>query len=157
MEIFKTIKEYPMYSVSNEGRIMKKSTRKIMKPSQKDNGYMVINLFTSDGRRKKELVHRLVAITFLPNDKSLPEVNHIDGCRNNNILSNLEWVTRNENIKKSTVRKKIRVFKIDSCFVRDFDSVSEACSVLGLTLSNVSACLHGGRQETHKGYTFKLI
>lgn len=157
MEIFKTIKEYPLYSISTEGRVMKKSTRKIMKPSKKPDGYMSINLFTSDGRRKKEYVHRLVAITFIPNADSLPEVNHIDGRRDNNILSNLEWVTKKENVRKSTHAKKIRVLKINSNFVGDFDCISDACDALGLTLSNVSSCLNGGKQKTHKGYIFKFI
>lgn len=157
MEIFKVIKEYPLYSVSTAGRVMKNSSRKIMKPSKKTNGYMAINLFTADGRRKKELVHRLVALTFIPNVEHLPEVNHIDGIRDNNIVSNLEWVTRKENIEKSSIFKKIRVRKINSDFVCDYDSINDACAALGLTGSNVSACLHDKRQKTHRGYIFEII
>lgn len=157
MEIFKVIKEYPLYSISTEGRVMKNSTRKIMKPSKKPNGYMQINLFTSDGRRKKELVHRLVAITFIPNEKRLPEVNHIDGVRDNNCLSNLEWVSRRENVLKSSLPRKIRVYKANRSFVSDFDTIDDACKTLGLTFSNVSCCLHGGKQKTHKGYIFEFI
>ena len=157
MEIFKTIKEYPMYSVSTCGRVMKNSTRKIMKPSKKPNGYMVINLFTSDGRRKKEYVHRLVAITFIPNDRLLPQVNHIDGVRDNNVLSNLEWVTGQENIEKSSILKKVRVRKTNGDYVGDFNSIKDACGSLLLTGSNVSCCLHEGRQKTHKGYVFEFI
>ncbi len=157
MEIFKTIKEYPMYSVSTEGRVVKNSTRKMMTPSVMANGYMQINLFTGDGRRKKELVHRLVALTFIPNEKHLPEVNHIDGVRHNNSVSNLEWVTRKENVLKSTLPRKIRVSKKDGSFSADFNSEQEACDELNLTLSNVSACLNGNRQKTHKGYVFEHI
>lgn len=157
MEIFKVIKEYPMYSVSTEGRIMKNATRKIMKPSKMRNGYMQINLFTKDGRRKKELVHRLVAITFIPNDKKLPAVNHIDRIRDNNHVSNLEWVTHKENVDKSSAPKKIRVTNLKSGIVTEFTSIREACTRLSLTQSNVSACLHSYRQRTHKGYTFQFI
>ena len=127
MEIFKTIKDYPLYSVSTHGRIMKNSNRKIMKPSLKPNGYMSINLFTSDGRRKKELVHRLVAITFIPNDEHLPEVNHIDGVRDNNVLSNLEWVSRRENIAKSSLQKRIKVLNGNLEVVGCYDSIQIAC------------------------------
>lgn len=98
MEIFKTIKEYPAYSISTEGRVRKNSNQKLMNPSRKPNGYMQINLFTGDGRRKKEYVHRLVALTFIPNENHFPEVNHIDGVRDNNSVSNLEWVTHKENM-----------------------------------------------------------
>lgn len=154
MEIFKTIKEYPMYSVSTEGRIRKNSDQKILTPSRKPSGYMQINLFTNDGRRKKEYVHRLMALTFLDNPNHFPEVNHIDGVRDNNTLSNLEWITHTENMAKSTWPKKISVYLGDN-LVGTFAKIEDACSELGLTGSNVSACLHGN-QTTHKGFTFKL-
>lgn len=157
MEIFKVIKEYPMYSVSTEGRIMKNATHKIMKPSKMPKGYMQIGLFTNDGRRKKELVHRLVAITFIPNDEKLPEVNHIDRNRDNNSVSNLEWVTHKDNVAKSFTPRRIRVMNLKSGIVTEFASIREACTRLSLTESNVSACLHNDRQRTHKGYVFEFI
>lgn len=157
MEIFKVIKEYPLYSVSTEGRVIKNSTKKVMKPSKKPNGYMQINLFTCDGRRKKEHVHRLVALTFIPNPNGCPEVNHIDGVRDNNVVGNLEWVTHKENIDKGHIRKKIRVLGRDGSIVGEFQSIRTACRHLGLTESNVSCCLHSGSQKTHRGYTFEFI
>ena len=157
MEIFKVIKEYPIYSISTEGRVMKNATRKIMKPSMKPNGYLSINLFTSDGRRKKELVHRLVAMTFIPNPERLPAVNHIDRVRQNNKVSNLEWVTHKENTYKSSSPKRIRVKSLKTDYVAEFASVRDACKELSLTQSNVSACLHKSRQRTHRGYIFEFI
>ena len=157
MEIFKTIKEYPLYSISTKGRVMQNATKKIMKPSKKPNGYMSINLFTQDGRRKKELVHRLVAITFIPNDQHLPVVNHIDGVRDNNVASNLEWVTQRENVAKGSLPKKIRVHRKNGGFVGEFQSIQAACISLGLTNSNVASCINNGKQKTHKGYVFELI
>ena len=155
MEIFKVIEEYPMYSVSTEGRIRKNSNRKILSPTRKPSGYLQINLVTNDGRRKKEYVHRLVALTFIDNPNRFPEVNHIDGVRDNNVLSNLEWVTRKENMAKSSWPKKISVYKKNGDIVGTFAKIGDACSALGLTDSNVSACLHG-KQVTHKGFIFKL-
>ena len=157
MEIFKAIKEYPMYSISTDGRVKKNPTNKIMKPSKRSDGYMVINLFTRDGRRKKELVHRLVAITFIPNSERLPQVNHIDGIRHHNSVENLEWVTSKENIAKSSIPKRIRVRGVKSDFIAEFDSIRETCNILTLTESNISACLRGDRQKTHRGYTFEII
>jgi hypothetical protein len=116
---------------------------------------MQINLFTNDGRRKKEYIHRLVALTFLPNEYHLPEVNHIDGIRDNNVLSNLEWVTHQENVDKSTLARGIRVYTASGDIVGTYAKISDACLALGLTGSNVSACLHG-KQTTHKGFTFEL-
>ena len=155
MEIFKTIKGYPLYSISTEGRIRKNSNRKILTPSKKPNGYMSINLFTNDGRRKKELVHRLVALTFLDNTNHLPEVNHIDGVRDNNHLNNLEWVTHSENVAKSSLPKPVWVKKKNGNEWREFSSIRAACLELGLIESNVSMCI-SGRLKTHKGYVVKL-
>ena len=155
MEIFKTIKEYPLYSISSEGRIRKNSNGKILTPSKKPNGYMSINLFTNNGLRKKELVHRLVAITFIENPNHLPQVNHKDRVRDNNCVSNLEWVTAGDNVAKSAAPKRIEVKKRKGTDWLSFPSVRAACLALGLTESNVSACLHG-RQKSHKGFVFKI-
>ena len=156
MEIFKVIREYPLYSVSNMGRVRKNSNGKIMTASKKMNGYMIINLFTGDGRRKKELIHRLVALTFLNNVFHLPEVNHIDGVRDNNRSDNLEWVTRKENVSKSSLPKRVKVRNKNEQECMIFESITDACLELGLTPSNVSACLHG-KQQTHKGFIFETI
>jgi hypothetical protein len=50
-----------------------------------------------DGKLKTVRAHRLIAIAFIPNPEGKPEVNHIDGNRENNSVTNLEWVTRSEN------------------------------------------------------------
>mgnify|MGYP003312062017 CR=1 FL=1 len=157
MEMFKVIEEYPDYCVSTEGKVVNNKTGKFVKASRKPNGYMQLNLVTGDGRRKKEYVHRLVAITFLPNPEKLPQVNHIDRNRSNNVLPNLEWVTSKENVAKSAWPKRVRVRRVTGEVVGDFGSIQEACLILGLTGSNVSCCLHTTRQKTHKGYVFEFL
>lgn len=155
METFKKIKEYPLYSISTRGTVKKNSDGKFLKASKTPNGYMVINLFTGDGRRKKELIHRLVAITFIPNPNHLPEVNHIDLNRANNDVSNLEWVTRYDNVQKSSICKPIAVKK-DGQVIGTYGSIQAACNDLGLTNENVSAYL-SGKYKHHKGYTYELL
>lgn len=66
----------------------------IMKPRLSNQGYVVITL-----NRKMLRVHRLIATAFIPNPNNLPEVNHKDGNKQNNEISNLEWVTRSENVQ----------------------------------------------------------
>lgn len=54
-------------------------------------------LLSKNGARKSFAVHRLIAITFLPNPDNLPQVHHIDGNHFNNAVDNLQWITREDN------------------------------------------------------------
>lgn len=62
-------------------------------------GYQCIAYYDTSGKQQQAYVHRLVATAFLPNPDNLPEVNHIDGNKQNNHVSNLEWVTSGENMR----------------------------------------------------------
>ena len=90
MERWKSIPDLPGYSVSDKGRVRKDSTGQIMVLS-KNGGYCRITI--------SKHVHRLVAQAFLepPEDEDKCWVDHIDGNRSNNDVSNLRWVTPSEN------------------------------------------------------------
>lgn len=87
------------YVVSKDGKVYNMQTNKYMKTDKVYNtGYRAIRLTEkSIGLNKKVSVHRMVAETFIPNPNNLPEVNHIDLDKQNNHLSNLEWVSKREN------------------------------------------------------------
>lgn len=97
MEIFKDIKGYPGYQISNFGRVWSAKSNKYMKPVANNAGYLQIKLIAANGKRKGELVHRLVALHFIDNPNGKPEVNHKDRNKVNNHVDNLEWVTHGEN------------------------------------------------------------
>ena len=65
-----------------------------------NNGYRQVTLY-KDGMKYRRSVHRLVAQTFIPNPENLPEVNHINECRSDNRVENLEWTDRVGNAKHS--------------------------------------------------------
>ena len=88
------------YSVSSEGRIRNNRTGNILKPSIHKRGYLKINLDV-DGKRYSKSMHRLIALTFIPNPENKAEVNHINGIHDDNRVVNLEWVTPEENIRHS--------------------------------------------------------
>jgi len=96
--VTKQIKEFPDYTIREDGVITNVTTNTIKKSRIGKNGYPVLNLY-SNGFSKQEYIHRLVAKTFIPNPENKRTVNHIDGIKTNNHVSNLEWATDSENIK----------------------------------------------------------
>lgn len=95
-----TVKEFGggVYQVSDSGVIRNSLTGKPLKPWTDKKGYLSVSLY-GERRRKNMLVHRAVASAFLPNPLGLPEVNHKDGNSKNNAAGNLEWCTRQENVR----------------------------------------------------------
>ena len=94
-EIWEDINGYDgKYQVSTWGRV--RGASGIMKPYKNHKGYLKIGLL-KDGKRNKHRVNRLVAQTFIPNPSFLPEVNHKDGNKENNSVTNLEWVSGSMN------------------------------------------------------------
>jgi len=98
MEIFKIVIEFPIYEVSNHGNIRKALTRQTIKPHTGKTGYIYVSLRYKK-RTFNRYVHRLVGKAHIYNKDNKPQINHIDGVKSNNNVSNLEWVTCSENHK----------------------------------------------------------
>lgn len=109
-ETWKDIKGYEgLYQVSNLGNV--KSVNhyasngkclilykgKLLKPWFDGKKHYLQVTLSKDNVKKKYLIHRLVAETFINNTQNLPEVNHKNGCKTDNKVNNLEWVTSKEN------------------------------------------------------------
>ena len=99
----KDIKGYEgLYFCNIEGEFFsypkktRKGTRKLKTIKHGVMGYLSVDL-CKNGNVKKTLAHRLIAETFLPNLENKPQVNHINGIKSDNRVSNLEWVTSSEN------------------------------------------------------------
>ena len=90
------MKEIYGYFVTEDGKVFNKHLKELS-PSDNGRGYLVVGL-VFNGKRNTIGVHRLVAMAYLDNPLQLKEVNHKDGDKRNNCLSNLEWCTRGENI-----------------------------------------------------------
>lgn len=112
-EVWKIIEKYPNYMISNLGKIKSlnyKRTGKeqILKQSINGRGYYYV-LISINNKYKNILIHKAVAEAFLENDNNYSDVNHIDGNKLNNCITNLEFCTRSENIKhayKNNLRNK---------------------------------------------------
>lgn len=92
------LKDFPAYLISEDGRIFSTLRNKFLRPGLSSEGYPVVNV-TRDKKKYIRTVHRLLALTFLPNPAGLPQVNHKDGNKKNFSLQNLEWVSASENIQ----------------------------------------------------------
>lgn len=170
VELWKVIEEYQNYEVSNYGRVRSLSrnvtqkghkklyTRvmegKMLKQRKQNAGYMIVWL-CKDGKKKAFTVHRLVALAFLEGNGT--DVNHIDGNKLNNVSSNLEYVSRSENLKHAyrklcrTRHQQKRVMCIETGIV--YDSIKEASLKTGANAVSIGHCL-AGRNKTAGGFTW---
>jgi len=89
---FEPVKNYETYGINKLGKLKDFRTGKIMKTHLNKNCYEIVNLKNPKGV-KSFLVHRLVAIQFIPNtNENKKEVDHIDRKKSNNNIKNLRWV-----------------------------------------------------------------
>lgn len=178
MEIWKNIEGFEnLYQVSTYGRIKSlgngNSTntntkqKRILKTNLSKNGYEKIKLF-KDGKRYYFNVHRLVALTFLANDFNKSEVNHKDGNKINNNISNLEWVTASENqlhafkygLQKSKTgkdnkqSKAVKQLDLNGNVIRIFDSLKQIKRELGYNSFGIIKCCKK-EQKYNTAYKFK--
>jgi hypothetical protein len=127
-------------------------------------GYWKIILF-SKNIQKSYYVHRLIAQAFIPNPNNMPCVNHINGIKTDNSISNLEWCTRSENIRHAYDNGLIKSGKdhVQSKALVVTNEHGEDIKILygntqwkafGLDQASVMKCLNGTRKH-HKGYTFR--
>ncbi|MGF2656465.1 NUMOD4 motif-containing HNH endonuclease [Serratia marcescens] len=105
-EIWKPVKGYEeRYEVSDQGRV-RNTHHRVLTPSKHRDGYLHVKL-CNNGKLRNLFVHRLVATAFIPTAKNKPEVDHIDGVKRNNSVSNLEWVDRRENMKRAVLNGRL--------------------------------------------------
>lgn len=98
MEIYKDIKGYKnRYQITSWGRVYSIESGRFLRNEKTQKGYCRVVLVAENGKKAHFRVHRLVAEAFIPNPDNKPQVNHIDGNKLNNSITNLEWVTNQEN------------------------------------------------------------
>lgn len=164
-EIWRPIDGYEGYAVSNLGRVKSfnynhTGNEKIMKPQNNGNGYLRVELW-KDGKQKFFLVHRLVAAAFIPKPMGLFEINHRDENKTNNVVSNLEWVSRWDNMHYGT-RTERTSKTVEASRFSDFREIclrfvsTQEAGRNGYNSGAVSSCCRGC-YSTHKGNFYKNL
>ena len=143
----KNIIGFDDYLINEIGQIYSLKTNMYIKPSNNYNNYKVITL-RNNGVKKQFRVHRLVAESFIPNLDNKEHVNHIDGNKANNSVSNLEWATALENnvhaykTKLKTGKKKGKlVVNLENGIF--YNSAKEASVIANINLGTFVGYLNG--------------
>lgn len=155
-EKWKDIEDFEgLYAVSDRGRVMNLKTDRILKPGVNGAGYEVVCL-CKDGKKKQYYNHRLTADAFIPNPDNLPEVNHIDECKTNNNVYNLEWVTASQNNRHSMYKRSCRInqYNLDGEIIRQWNSSCEIERELGFWHCVIIQCCKG-KGKTAYGYRWE--
>jgi len=161
-EEWEDIKYYEgKYQVSNKGRIRSLSRMvfqsngssylkkdKFIKLTINTNGYQRISLY-KNGIQKNLSIHRLVAETFIENPNNLPEVNHKDEIKINNVVSNLEWCTRQYNNEYS--KSKYWEILTPDGFLLEVFNLRKFCDENNLNRGSMYKVVNGIWRH-HKGY-----
>lgn len=159
---FEEYKEiFPSYYISNFGNI--KHDNNFLKKCIHSNGYEQVNIRIGN-KYVTKLIHRLVAAAFIPNPDNKPCIDHIDGNKRNNYVSNLRWVTPVENANNIITKKRSienrkshnekKIVAISGEINVYFNSIIEASIILGVDRTSISKCLKGQRGKAG-GYVFK--
>jgi hypothetical protein len=129
---------------------MKFGKERILKPFPNTRGYLIVFVAGKWEKQRCNLIHQLVAKTFLPNPESKPQVNHKDGNKLNNSVTNLEWMTHQENIQHAWdtgLFEEKRKAIVRACIIQKskpvidlytgikYNSLSDACRVNNLRYS----------------------
>lgn len=176
-EEWRQVNGYPLYSISNLGRIKNNKRQRIVKGGLDTYGYRQVTLCNS-GAKKHFTIHRLVALHFIPNPENKPQINHINGIKTDNRAVNLEWVTQQENqdhfwrVINSEVNRANRVkahkgkgllsdnpnskkvIRVEDGKV--YNTLKEAGLDIGVRYNKISNVC-AGRAKTTKGYHFKYL
>lgn len=182
-EEWKSIPEYEdLYEVSNLGNIRSldrttpRRTRwgvkgfvtikgQILCPIERKDGYLSVTL-CKNGKNKNYLIHRIVTTAFIPNPDNLSTVNHINEDKRDNRISNLEWMSLNDNLHYGTGierghsnrdrkwhrehkdglnpnAKKIIQLTKDGKFIKEWDCIKKASEKLGICMTSICAVARG--------------
>ena len=138
----KLVNGYENYLISKSGLVYSIKAKKLLKSTIDKKGYCKVALYNEQGKLSISL-HRLVALNYIENPDNKPQINHINGIKSDNKVTNLEWVTNKENTlhaiknglrdeahKKAVTDNQKQVVHLTSGIF--YDSLKLACEALNI-------------------------
>lgn len=168
IEKWEDIPDYEgLYKISNTGKV-KNRKDKLLKLWIDRPGYCTCKLYNKDIIPKTYNVHRFVGIVFVPNPKNLPQINHEDCDKTNNMFTNLKWVTNGENQLHAVANgiayrvsgkdhhrsKPLTQFSLLGEPIKDWESSNQIEKQLGYYSTNIRLCCEGKLKKSY-GYIWK--
>lgn len=159
---FVPIDDYPWYLVCDYGFVLNSDTGGILKGTRKQKtGYTDICLYDADHKPHYFLLHRLVANAFCEHPEGKNEVNHINGDKEDNRASNLEWVSREENLQHAyntglmpndATPRAVKATNIETGEEMTFSSIYKAARFFNISQGNICMCCKGFRPYANGFY-----
>ena len=149
-------RKYSNYKINKNGVVINNIGRPL---KNKRIEYYHVVLVSDSGKRNTLSIHRLVALTFIPNPNKYKNVNHIDENKFNNHVNNLEWCTSKHNTRHS-LGKKVQQIDINTGeVINKYNSIVEAFESLNRKKGNPWGIgrVCNGTQETSYGYKWKFV
>lgn len=159
------------YGVSEAGLVINFKTGNITKGCKSGRGYLHF-AFQKNNVRTAYKVHKIVALLFIENPINYKEINHIDGDKHNNHVSNLEWCSRSHNVKHAfdaglrngsmlgrygkshNLSKSIFQFTKDGVFVKEWENAMEVQRETGFDDGSIGQCCKGVYKQSN-GFVWK--
>ena len=162
--MYTELKEFPGYWISHSPpKLLREKGNLFIEcsqtPNSKKDNYWIVTLKDKSGKYVKRSMHRLLMETFVPNPNNKAHVNHIDGNKSNNNLSNLEWATPAENaqhahsigLSSSTWKVKgVHQYNLNGIYITSYSNDDAAQEATGIPKQNISKVTLGKRD--HAGY-----
>lgn len=144
---WKQIEGYEKYSVSDTGLVKNTKSGWFLTCAKDKYGYLYVS-FPENGKVKKVRIHRLVATTFIPNPENKATVDHINGNKEDNRVSNLQWLSYKENLNKYWELHRKPVICVENGIV--YKSSYQAATELGVSPSHVKEVCDKKRRTEKK-------
>lgn len=157
---YKPIAGYECYLVASNGTVINARTGNVLTGNIGNTGYRKV-LLSQNGYVRTANVHRLVATAFCHREDGCDEVNHIDGNKRNNAASNLEWVSREGNLRHAhetglmpndATPKEVIATNIETGEEINFPSIYKAARFFGISQGNICMCCKGQRPYANGFY-----